>query len=120
MTSHGWVAKPDSHSSNALEFRHSSHKGVELLLPLKRETRDFVLRMADVVVALATIEERSAWEILKDLSVPSGDVFRFRVEAADARWATCLSMRVSNCCAVAVTCFWRPRAARCTLNHFIL
>lgn len=84
LTTHGWVSTPNGRSSNALEFRHTSHKAVELLLPLKREMRDFVLRMADVVVALATIEDRSPWEILKDLSVPSGDVFRFRVEAADA------------------------------------
>ena len=54
------------------------------MLPLKREIGDFVLRMADVVVTLAAFEQRSAWEILKDLSVLPGDVFRFRVEAADA------------------------------------
>ena len=35
--------------------------------------------MADLIVALATIEQRPIWEILNDLSAPSGDVFRLKI-----------------------------------------
>jgi hypothetical protein len=84
LTSRGWVPKRKGAADKAMEFVHPSLPEAELLLPLKREVGDFVLRMADVVIALATIEQRSAWEILNDLSGPPGDVFRFRVVAADA------------------------------------
>ena len=41
-------------------------------------------RMADLVVALATIEQRPVWEILNDLSGPSGDLFRVKIAGAVA------------------------------------
>jgi hypothetical protein len=84
LTSRGWVPKRNGATDKAMEFRHPSFPGAELLLPLQREVGDFVLRMADVVVSLATIEQRPAWEVLKDVSGPPGDVFRLRVFAADA------------------------------------
>jgi hypothetical protein len=84
LTSRGWVPKRNGASDKAIEFRHPSFPGAELLLPLKRESGDFVLRMADVVVGLATIEQRPAWEVLRDVSGPPGDVFRLRVFGADA------------------------------------
>ncbi len=40
--------------------------------------------MAELVISLATIEERPWSQVVKDLSGPSSDVFRFRVDAADA------------------------------------
>jgi hypothetical protein len=63
---------------------HPSFPDAELLVPIQREVGDFVLRMADVVTTLATIEQRSPWEILNDLSGPPSDVLRLRVSAADA------------------------------------
>ena len=57
---------------------------VDLLLPLKGDLGDFAARMGDLVVALATIEQRPVWEILNDLSGPSGDVFRLRVAGSVA------------------------------------
>jgi hypothetical protein len=84
LTSRGWVPRRNGVTDKAMEFRHPSFPGAELLLPLQREVGDFVLRMADVVVSLATIEQRPAWEVLKDVSGPPGDVFRLRVFAADA------------------------------------
>ena len=40
--------------------------------------------MADVVLALATVERRSPLEVLNDLSGPPSDVLRLRVSAPDA------------------------------------
>ena len=84
LTSRGWVARHDDPSQNAVEYQNPSFPKVELLLPTNRDVGDFVLRMADIVVGLATIEKRSAFEILNDLSRPSGDVFRLRVVAPDS------------------------------------
>jgi hypothetical protein len=74
----------DQDPARALTFRHPSFPNADLVLPTQRDLGDFTLRMADVVVALATIEQRSAWEVLNDLSGPPGDVFRLRVVAPDA------------------------------------
>src|SRR5262249_14758696 len=81
LTSRGWIGEPFGKDGKGLRFHHPSMPKVDLLLPLKRELGDYILRMADVVIDLATIEQRSPWEILNDLSGPPGDVFRFRVVA---------------------------------------
>jgi hypothetical protein len=85
LSSRGWVAVPEtSPSPRAVEFHNESHPDVELLLPLVRNVGDFALRMADLVVALASVENRSAWDVLKDLSGTPGDVLRLRVATPDA------------------------------------
>jgi hypothetical protein len=57
-------------------------RGVDLLLPLTRDLGDYAQRIADLVVALATIERRPVGEILNDLAGPSGDVFRLKIAGA--------------------------------------
>ncbi len=84
LTGRGWFPRPDGSSSKAVEFHNPAYPEVEFLLPLKREVGDFALRMADVVVGLATVEKRSPWDVLRDLSGPPGDVFKLRVSAPDA------------------------------------
>jgi hypothetical protein len=79
LTSSGWASKPYGSGGEALQFRNSDFRGVDLLLPLSRDLGDYVQRMADLVVALAKIERRSVGEILNDLSGTSGDVFRLRI-----------------------------------------
>ena len=79
LTSRGWVSKPYGAVGQALQFRKSSMRGVDLLVPLTRDLGDYAQRMADLIVALATIEQRPIWEILNDLSAPSGDVFRLKI-----------------------------------------
>ena len=76
LTSRRWISKPYLPAGQAIQFRHPSFHGVDLPLPLTRDLGDYAQRMADLVVALATIEQRPIWEILNDLSGPSGDVFR--------------------------------------------
>ncbi len=79
LTGRGWVSKPYGSARQALQFRTSSMRGVDLLVPLTRDLGDYAQRMADLIVALATIEQRPVWEILNDLSAPSGDVFRLKI-----------------------------------------
>ena len=84
LTSRGWISEPFGKGGKGLRFHHPSIPQVDLLLPLKRELGDYIIRMAELVTSLATIEERPWSQVVKDLSGPSSDVFRFRVDAADA------------------------------------
>ncbi len=79
LSSRGWKSELYGTEGNALLFLHPSFPEVDLLLPLKRNLGDYANRMADLVIALATIEQRPVQEILNDLSGPTGDVFRLRV-----------------------------------------
>jgi hypothetical protein len=74
LSSRGWKPELYGTEGNALLFLHPSFPEVDLLLPLKRNLGDYANRMADLVVALATIEQRPVQEILNDLSGPTGDV----------------------------------------------
>ncbi len=84
LSSRGWRPEPYGPDGRGLLFVHPSFPDVDLLLPLKRDLGDYAIRMGDLVVALATIEQRPVWEILNDLSGPSGDVFRLRVAGSVA------------------------------------
>ncbi len=84
LTSRGWISEPFGKGGKGLRFHHPSIPQVDLLLPLKRELGDYIIRMAELVTFLATIEERPWSQVVKDLSGPSSDVFRFRIDAADA------------------------------------
>jgi len=82
LTSRGWASKPYGAAGQALQFRNSSMRGVDLLLPLTRDLSEYAQTMADLVVALATIERRPVGEVLNDLSGPSRDVFRLKIAGA--------------------------------------
>ena len=84
LASRGWVPRQADPSQKAIDFTNPLYPDVELLLPVKREVGDFVLRMADVVAGLASLEDRPVSEILGELSAPPGDVVRLRVVASDA------------------------------------
>jgi hypothetical protein len=84
LSSRGWKPEPYGPDGRGLLFLHPSYPDVDLLLPLKRDLGDYALRMGDLVVALATIEQRPVWEVLNDLSGPSGDVLRLRVAGSAA------------------------------------
>ena len=57
--------------------------GFEIALPLTRDLKDFVLRMADALHTLEAVEDRSQLEILKDLQTSSADTVRLRVIHAE-------------------------------------
>jgi hypothetical protein len=84
LFSRGWSAVPYGRDGDGLLFHHLSMPEVDLLLPLKRDLRDYAARMKDLLVSLATIERRPVQEILNDLTGPTGDVFRFRVAGSVA------------------------------------
>ena len=81
LASRGWVEKAFGTPGKGLQFTHPRHPKVDLILPLKRELRDYTERLDDLVVALAAIEDRPVAQVLNDLTGPSADVFRFRLSA---------------------------------------
>jgi hypothetical protein len=67
LTGRGWASQPFGALGQGLQFRSSSVPGVDLLLPLGRDLDDYEQRMADLVAALAIIEQRPIWETINDL-----------------------------------------------------
>jgi hypothetical protein len=63
-------------------------KEYEVLLPLRKDLRDYVYRMADALRVLEVVEERSQLEIFQDLTTTGADVFRFRSLQPDAQDGT--------------------------------
>lgn len=81
LASRGWVATPYGSAGTGLRFTHSRFPEVDLLLPLKRDLRDYTERMSDLVVSLGAIEDRPVGDVLNDLTGPSADILRFRLSA---------------------------------------
>jgi hypothetical protein len=84
LSSRGWTSRPYGREGNALLFVHPSFPEVDLLLPLRKDFRDFADRMRELVVALGTIEQRPVQAIINDLSGPAGDALRLRVAGSVA------------------------------------
>lgn len=81
LASHGWRATPYGTGGKGFELTHPDHPNVDLLLPTKRELRDFTVRMTELVDNLAAIEDRSVLQVLNDLTGASADVLRFQLSA---------------------------------------
>ncbi len=56
----------------------------EILLPLRRDFRDFVNRISEALQTLEVAEQRSQLEILQELGTASADIVRVRVNPSDA------------------------------------
>lgn len=63
---------------------NGSNGGYEILLPLRRDFRDFVNRISEALQTLEVAEERSQLEILQELGTASADIVRVRVNPSDA------------------------------------
>ena len=81
LTSRGWVSEPFGAAGKGLRFTHVDYPKIDLLLPLKRDLRDYAERMSDLAVALSPIENRPMGEVLNDLTGPAADILRFRLWA---------------------------------------
>ncbi len=66
---------------------HTTYEGepVELLLPLNRQFKDYVVRMAETVPLIAAVEKRSELEVLSDIQTAGSDVVRVRYHFASAQ-----------------------------------
>lgn len=61
-----------------------SNGGYEILLPLRRDFRDFANRISEALYTLEVAEQRSQLEILQELGTASADIVRVRINPSDA------------------------------------
>jgi hypothetical protein len=88
LLSRQWQIDPTASANGVGIYRFPGERDAEILLPLRRDWADYALRMGDLVLTLAAVEQRSVWEVINDLSGPAGDVLRFRVAAPNATSGT--------------------------------
>jgi len=82
LRARGWTQE---HAFRDIESYWSfSDDRQELVVPLKAELGDYTLRMSELVDRLAEAEERSHWEVVKDLLTANMDVVSLRVRNEDA------------------------------------
>ncbi len=62
----------------------AGHAEADVTLPLRRDLRDFALRMGDLVQTLSAVEARPEIEILHDLATTGSDLIRVRAPSRDA------------------------------------
>lgn len=76
LRSTGWTQQSSSEGKWAVWVKDDEY---EILLPLQREYRDFVLRMSETLQLLEQVEERSQLMIFNDLLTTGADVIRVRL-----------------------------------------
>lgn len=88
LTSRGW--RKEAGTSDAASNWKSEYHGepVELLLPMERRYKDYLLRMSETIPLIAAVEGRSELEVLADLQTAGTDVVRIRYRYAAARNGT--------------------------------
>jgi hypothetical protein len=81
----GWVQTRSSSGKEVVWTKDSGESlPFEARLPLDRQFGDFALRMHDLLAVLETTEERSQFEILRDLQTSATDVIRIRLLARES------------------------------------
>ncbi|MDX2038128.1 MAG: hypothetical protein SFX72_15880 [Isosphaeraceae bacterium] len=88
LSSRHWKRDEESSTAKASIYHHPDLPDAEAVVPGRRELADYVERMGDVVQILSAVEERSAWQVLADLSSPPADVLRLQVSGADLALGT--------------------------------
>ena len=84
LASQGWRRDNGSSTPQGNVYRYPALPDAEALLPARRDLADYTERMGDVVQMLSAVEQRSAWQVMADLSAPPADVLRLQVTAPDA------------------------------------
>ena len=88
LASHGWRRDDVASSAKGSIYHFPGLRDAEAIVPGRRDLADYVQRMKDVVEMLAAVEERTAWQVLADLSSPPADILRLQVSAPDATLGT--------------------------------
>ncbi|MBF0614324.1 MAG: hypothetical protein G8237_11205 [Magnetococcales bacterium] len=80
LRSTGWTQQSSTEGKWAVWIKDDAY---EILLPLQREYRDYVLRMSEMLQLLEEVEQRSQLIIFNDLLATGVDVIRVRLVAPD-------------------------------------
>lgn len=76
LRSKGWTRT--RHEPDRFSVWRRAEPAGEVLVPLNRAFDDFAQRIAELLSDLQRIEERSEFEILRDINAAGSDIFRFR------------------------------------------
>jgi hypothetical protein len=68
LLAHDWEEDATSSSAQVGTFRYRPSPEITVRLPRDRAFLDYALRVGDVLLTLAVVERRKAWEVLEDLS----------------------------------------------------
>jgi hypothetical protein len=79
----GWKRIETSKQTIALFQKETGGNFFETVLPLSKDFADYTYRILDVLEAIAAAENREVNQVLTDLSIPPGDIVRFRVVNRD-------------------------------------
>ncbi|HEY4242815.1 MAG TPA: hypothetical protein VGM88_23530 [Kofleriaceae bacterium] len=82
LRARGWVGRVENGGS--LFAKQIDGETVEIDAPIKREVRDYALRVADLLENLAIVERRGTLEIYQDIARARRDVIRVSVDVPDA------------------------------------
>ena len=85
LRSSNWQEKSSKENEFSIWVKSTpSGEEWEALLPLKRDYRDFALRMGEILAVLEEEEHRSQMEIFADLSTTAADILRVRLSAPES------------------------------------
>jgi hypothetical protein len=73
LLARGWEADSRASSPAVGVYHRPADTAAEVLVPRDRGFVDYALRLSEVLQAVATVERRTAWEVLEDLSPGPAD-----------------------------------------------
>ncbi len=84
----GWVADSGATTDRVVVLHAAQFPDVDIVVPRSRSFRDYESCVAETLQTVALVEERSVWQVLKDISTPSADVMRMRLISPNATLGT--------------------------------
>ena len=88
LTARGWRRGASFREDRASLWLAPGGRETDVLLPLRSSLADFSLRMGELVSSIATVEGRSAQEVLRDVAAVNDDVIRVRIITGEGKSAT--------------------------------
>jgi hypothetical protein len=67
LLSRGWKADQEASSPELGVYHFPADEGAEVLVPRHMGFIDYALRLSEVLQAAASVERRTAWQVLEDL-----------------------------------------------------
>jgi hypothetical protein len=72
LSSHGWRERRGVLPPRVGAYRHATYPE-EVLLPRDKDFPDYALRVGEVLRGIATVEQRSLWEVLETFTADAPD-----------------------------------------------
>ena len=84
----GWRQETDLDGKGSLWLLQADGSEFDVTLPARRELGDYVLRMAEVLRAVADAEGRSQTDVMRDVQTTTADLIRVRAPSRNAENGT--------------------------------